>query len=160
LFHLASTSTVALWITILCLMFCALTDVVYRRVSEVVILICLVAVLILHFSVLSVIFAVLCALLWIFSSLRGVAWGDVEMAALVGLGFGPLSFLVLLAACVLALLSQPLWPRLSTQHTPVSERHLAPMGLYFALGALVTLLIAPEMLSALSNAAGLSMRNA
>ncbi len=142
--HLWSSS--AAWLTVAFLVLCAITDVLYRRVSETAIFCFALAVLAVHFSLVSVACGLLCAALWWVSDRRNAALGDIEMAALTGLGLGPFSIIAIATSCALALLTKPWWPRLSSRHTPPGERHLAPMGLYLAVGALVTVLMVPWLI--------------
>lgn len=135
------------WMTVGFLAICAVTDVLYRRVSETAIVFFSLAVLIDQFSWVSVVCGVGCAGLWWVSDRHHAAMGDVEMAALTGFGFGPFGLIVIALSGIFALMTKPLWPRLSSRHTPREEVHLAPMGLYLAVGALVMALIAPWFLS-------------
>ncbi|WP_029422082.1 hypothetical protein [Alicyclobacillus macrosporangiidus] len=142
--HLWSNS--AAWMTVGFLALCAITDVLYRRVSETAIVFFSLAVLIDQFSWVSVASGLLCAGLWWVSDRRNAALGDIEMAVLTGLGLGPFSLITIAVSCLLALATKPWWPRLSSRHTPPGERHLAPMGLYLAVGALVTVLMVPWLI--------------
>ncbi len=138
--HLWSYS--AAWLTVGFLGLCAITDVLYRRVSETAIFCFALAVMFAHFSWVAVASGLLCAVLWWVSDRRNAALGDIEMAALTGFGLGPFSLIAIAISCALALLTRPWWPRLSSRLTPPEERHLAPSGLYLAVGALVTVLMA------------------
>ncbi|SFV08181.1 hypothetical protein [Alicyclobacillus macrosporangiidus] len=143
--HLWSYS--AAWLTVGFLSLCAITDVLYRRVSETAICCFALAVMFVHFSWVAVVSGLLCAVLWWVSDRRNAALGDIEMAALTGLGLGPFSLIAIATSCALALLTRPWWPRLSSRMTPPEERHLAPSGLYLAVGALLTILIVPWLVA-------------
>ncbi|MCL6593067.1 MAG: hypothetical protein K6T31_03750 [Alicyclobacillus sp.] len=147
--HLWSYS--AAWLTVGFLALCAVTDVLYRRVSETAIFCCALAVLVLHFSWVSLGFSLLCAAVWWMSDFRNAAIGDIEMSGLIGLGLGPFSLITMAIACLLALLTKPWWPRMSSRHTPPGERYLAPNGLYLAVGALVTVLMEPWIVAGLQD---------
>ncbi|MCL6547893.1 MAG: hypothetical protein K6T30_03170 [Alicyclobacillus sp.] len=139
-------SNLSAWLTVFVLALCAVTDVLIRRVSEVVLVCAGITVLVIHFSWVSVASAALCALLWWLSSPRTAAPGDIEMAALMGLGMGIFALSTMLVGCVLALATKRWWPALSSRWTPEDERRLAPMGVYFAAGALVMVPVAPWLL--------------
>lgn len=154
--HLWSYS--AAWLTVGFLGLCAITDVLYRRVSETAIFCFALAVLAVHFSWVCILCGLLCAALWWVPDRRNAALGDIEMAALTGLGLGPFSLIAIAISCALALLTKPWWPRLSSRLTPPDERELAPNGLYLAVGALGTVLMASWLIAGLQgHAASVAM---
>lgn len=67
----------------------------------------------------------------------GTGWGDVEMIALLALGFGALSFFVVLFALILARSTARWWPLLAASTTP--RPNTAPMAVYFAVASAVFL---------------------
>ncbi|MBF8376816.1 hypothetical protein IW967_02875 [Alicyclobacillus mali] len=130
----------------LLLAFCAVTDILYRRVSETGLIAFTVFMLIadaawLHAAwwlLLSMcLFGIgLGALWWCVD--HGHALGDAEMVGLMGVGLGLLALVPLLIGLVAALVSRPLWPVLAGPHVPTEERNLAPLGVYFFFGAALT----------------------
>lgn len=137
-----------------CLAICAVTDILYRRVSETLIGICAVVLLILewtwspwwYFSS-AVVSGLLCGALWWLADRHHAAMGDVEMAALIGLALGPFSIGALFCGSLIAVITRKCWPRLAGPKVSHDERGLAPMGLYMFVGVVITVVLIPWILS-------------
>lgn len=125
------------WITIFVLIVCAVTDVMLRRTSELLIVLAVAAICVVDFSWWHLICAALLALPWMVGVFKGEAGlGDVEMAFLLGFGFCIKGFFVMMIGVLLALITRRAWPSLSTRYTPSDERQLAPIGFYFTIATI------------------------
>jgi len=131
------------------LAFCALTDILYRRVSETGLGVTALAMLAVDGTVfharwwlllsLSLCGVSLGALWWMVD--RSHALGDAEMVGMMGMGLGPLALVPVFLALVAALVSRPFWPVLAGSRVQSEERRLAPLGVYFFLGLALTVLL-------------------
>ncbi|AEJ44298.1 hypothetical protein TC41_2398 [Alicyclobacillus acidocaldarius subsp. acidocaldarius Tc-4-1] len=132
---------------------CAVTDVLYRRVSETVLILGAVAILVADVDCRAP-WWLLLALVLSGVSLGGLWWmvdrdhalGDAEMVGVMGLGLGVLALVPLFLALLLALVTRPLWPVLAGPQVNAEERPLAPMGVYFFLGLVCTILASMAVL--------------
>ncbi|WP_206830153.1 hypothetical protein [Alicyclobacillus fructus] len=140
---------------VLCILaVCAVTDVLYRRVSETFLVVFTLGMLVIDRAVFHapwwfMLTMLLCgvslgALWWMVD--RDHALGDAEMVGVMGLGLGVLALVPLFLALLLALVTRPLWPVLAGPQVNAEERQLAPMGVYFFLGLVCTILASMAVL--------------
>lgn len=141
---LFSVSWVAQIILLLSLAVCAVTDILYRKISELLLIFTVIILLILHFSWINIGIGVLYSIPWVIGTITHKAGtGDAEMAAVVGLGMGGYGLLAIWIGLTFGLLTQRFWIIWSGPQVSNDERRLAPMGVYFAFGTLITIFIEP-----------------